>query len=305
MKAFYSDQFVLPLPEGHRFPMRKYALLREYILAEEILIRDDLHVPDATTDVELLRVHTPEYLHKVMTGTLSDKEIRRMGFPWSPDLVERSRRSAGGSIQACRAALHDSIAVNLAGGTHHAFPDYGAGFCVFNDVAVAARAMLAEQRVKQVVVIDCDVHQGDGTAAIFENDPAVFTFSIHAAGNFPFHKQQSDLDIELDDNTGDDAYLAALASGVQHALDLADAELAIYLAGADPYVGDRLGRLAVSKAGLAERDRFVLETCHVRRLPVAVVMSGGYAKDLDDIVDIHVQTVRTAAAIACAITRRI
>lgn len=298
MRAFYSDHFVLPLPEGHRFPMRKYGLLRERILAEGILTHEDLCVPDAATDADILRVHTAAYLGKVEAGTLSEKEIRRLGFPWSPALVERSRRSVGGTIEACRAALCDGIAANLAGGTHHAFPDFGAGFCVFNDVAITARATLAEDRAHRVAIIDCDVHQGDGTAAIFEHDTAVFTFSIHSARNFPFHKQQSDLDIELEDGTGDDAYLAALASGVRHTLDLAEADLIIYLAGADPYAGDRLGRLGVSKAGLAERDRLVLATCRMRGLPVAVVMSGGYARALDDVVDIHVQTIRTAAHIA-------
>jgi acetoin utilization deacetylase AcuC-like enzyme len=295
MKAFYSDVFVLPLPEGHRFPMQKYRLLREQITAEGIIPARNLIVPEAATDEQLALVHDADYIRKVKTGLLSEREIRRLGFPWSPELVERSRRSVGGTINACRAALDEGIAVNLAGGTHHAFPDFGAGFCVFNDVAAAARVMLAEERVQRVVVIDCDVHQGDGTAAIFADDEHVFTFSIHGARNFPFRKQQSDLDIALDDNTGDEDYLAALKTGVNYAVELAGADLAVYLAGADPYSGDKLGRLDVSKMGLAERDRFVLATCHENKLPVAVVMSGGYARDLRDIVEIHAETIRTAA----------
>ncbi len=300
MKAFYADQFVLPLPEGHRFPMRKYALLREALIAQRILRPEMLYVPDAATDSELLRVHSRGYLHKVVSGMLSEKEIRRMGFPWSPQLVERSRRSVGGTISACRAALTEPgrIAANLAGGTHHAHPDFGAGFCVFNDVAVAARAMQAEELAARVTVLDCDVHQGDGTAAIFANDESVFTFSIHGEQNFPFRKQQSDLDIGLDDGANDDTYLSALRYGVTLALDLSGPELVIYLAGADPFEGDRLGRLCLTRRGLAERDRFVLTTCRERNIPVAVVMSGGYARVVDDIVALHAQTIQIASTIA-------
>ncbi len=298
MQGFYCDEFTLPLPPDHRFPMRKYTLLREQIVAEGILAQTSLEVPPAASDTQLLRAHTPEYVHKVATGTLTEKEIRRIGFPWSPALVERSRRSTGGTIAACRAAFQDGLAVNLAGGTHHAFADFGAGFCVFNDVAVAARAMQKEMKLGQVVVIDCDVHQGDGTAAIFRDDPTVFTFSIHGARNFPFHKQQSDLDIELEDGTEDAPYLDAVRHGVETALALVDAELAIYLAGADPYVGDRLGHLGISKAGLAQRDQFVIEACRDRLIPVAIVMAGGYAHDIQDIVDIHAQTIRVAVNVA-------
>lgn len=305
MKAFYADHFVLPLPEGHRFPMRKYELLREAILAQGVLTPGELCVPDAATDAELLRVHEPAYLDKVISGTLSLKEIRRMGFPWSPQLVERSRRSVGGTISACRIALSgpDGIAANLAGGTHHAHADFGAGFCVFNDVAVAARVMQAEGRVQRVTILDCDVHQGDGTAAVFATDSDVFTFSIHGEHNFPFRKQQSDLDIGLDDGADDAAYLDALRHGATLAVELSEPELVIYLAGADPYVGDRLGRLALSKDGLAQRDTFVLAMCREHDVPVAVVMSGGYAKVLDDIVAIHVQTIRIASKLAARQTQ--
>lgn len=278
--------------------MRKYALLREQILDTGTLDPANMIVPDGATDEQILRVHSPEYWNKVKTGDFSDKEIRRMGFPWSMALVERSRRSVGGTISACRAALSEGVAVNLAGGTHHAFPDHGAGFCVLNDAAIAARTMQTEAGIGQVVILDGDVHQGDGTAAIFANDPTVFTFSVHGAHNFPFRKQQSDLDIELDDETGDVGYLAAMKTGVEYALDLADADLAIYLAGADPFEGDRLGRLNVSKSGLAERDRYVLAACLARGIPVVVVMAGGYARAVQDIVDIHLQTVQIAAKMA-------
>ncbi|HEX9617094.1 MAG TPA: histone deacetylase [Anaerolineales bacterium] len=298
MKAFYSDHFVLPLPEGHRFPMGKYSMLREKVLACQLIPPEYLVIPEAASDEQILRVHSETYLERVKTGTLSEREIRRIGFPWSLEMVERSRRSVGGTIQACRAALGDSISANLAGGTHHAYPDHGEGFCVFNDSAVAARAMQAEGRCRRVVILDCDVHQGNGTAAIFAGDPTVFTFSIHGAKNFPFHKEQSDLDVALEDGTGDEVYLEALHLGARQALDRSNPDLAIYLAGADPFYQDRLGRLDLSKAGLAGRDRVVFDLCRSAGLPVAVVMAGGYAREVEDTVDIHLQTIRLAVQVA-------
>jgi acetoin utilization deacetylase AcuC-like enzyme len=224
--------------------------------------------------------------------------VRRIGLPWSPELVERARRSTGGTIAACRAALEDGIAVNLAGGTHHASRDRGQGYCLFNDTVIAARVMQGEGRAKRFVVLDCDVHQGNGTAALATEDPTLFTLSIHNEDNFPLHKEPSDLDIGLSDGTGDADYLAALEPGVRRALALAEADLALYLAGADPHEGDRLGRLALTKAGLAQRDRLVLELCRDARLPVAVLMAGGYGRRVEDTVDIHLQTVRIAAEMA-------
>ena len=271
--------------------MEKYRRLRERVSARG---DDDLCVPDAATDTELMRVHDPAYVRRVVSGGLSYEEIRRIGFPWSPGLVERSRRSVGGTICAARAALEDGLSANLAGGTHHAFADRGEGFCVFNDVAVAARALQAEERVDRVVVLDLDVHQGNGTAAIFSADDSVFTLSVHGANNFPFRKVQGDLDIELPDGTGDDAFLDAVDGGVRTALDQGG-ELAFYVAGADPFEGDRLGRLAVTKAGMAERDRRVFDLCAAAGIPVAVVMSGGYAHDVNDTVDIHEATVLAAS----------
>jgi acetoin utilization deacetylase AcuC-like enzyme len=294
LKIFYTDHFVLPLPPKHRFPMQKYHRLRRRVLEAALVPPEQMIVPPAATDVEITRVHTPDYLRRVQRGELTAKEVRRMGFPWSPELVERARRSCGGTIAACRTALQDGLAVNLAGGTHHAFPDHGEGYCVFNDSAIAARAVQAEGHARRVLIVDCDVHQGNGTAAIFYGDPTVFTFSIHGAKNFPFRKQKSDLDVELEDGTNDDAYLEALERGLRQALNRASAELVIYLAGADPYKEDRLGRLALSKAGLDQRDRLVLERCRAAGLPVAVTMSGGYAPHIEDTVDIHFQTVQTA-----------
>jgi acetoin utilization deacetylase AcuC-like enzyme len=294
MDIFYTDHFVLPLPPGHRFPMEKYARLRERVAAAGLAGDGRLREPAAATDEELARAHDRAYVEKVQTGTLTPAEMKRIGFPWTPAMVERSRRSAGATLEACRAALARGIAVNLAGGTHHAFRDRGEGYCVFNDSAVAALAMQAEGRVRRVAVIDCDVHQGNGTAAILAGDSSVFTFSIHGANNFPFRKEESDLDIELPDGTGDDAYLAALERGVCHALSAGQPELVIFLAGADPFEDDRLGRLALTKEGLAARDRLVLTLCRDAGLPVAITMAGGYARRIDDSVDVHFRTVSIA-----------
>jgi acetoin utilization deacetylase AcuC-like enzyme len=295
MKVFYSDHFVLPLPEGHRFPMVKYSMLRERVARDGICGPGELLTPRAVTDEEILRAHAPDYLKRVASGTLTEKEVRRIGFPWSQKMVERSRRASGGTLGACIAALDEGFAANLAGGTHHAFSDRGEGYCVLNDSAIAARAVQAAGLVERVVIIDTDVHQGNGTAAILRGDPTVFTFSVHGAKNFPFQKEESDLDAPLPDGTGDTEFLAALERGLEVALDAVDASLAIYLAGADPFEGDRLGRLSVSKSGLAERDRIVLETCRERAIPVAVTMAGGYASEVGDTVDVHFQSIRRAA----------
>jgi acetoin utilization deacetylase AcuC-like enzyme len=293
VRIFYSDHYVLPLPPGHRFPMSKYARLRSRVLEGDL--GSAAHVAPAARDEEIVRAHCPGYLGRVVGGTLTRAEQRAIGFPWTPQMVERSRRTSGATVAAARAALADGVAVNLAGGTHHAFRDRGEGFCVLNDSAIAARALQAEGLVERVAVIDCDVHQGNGTASIFRGDASVFTFSIHAANNFPFAKQAGDLDVELLDGTGDREYLHALERGLQATFDRARPALAIYLAGADPYYDDRLGRLALTKQGLLERDRLVLETCARAGVPVAVTMAGGYARDVDDTVEIHCNTVETAA----------
>jgi len=295
MKVFYSDQFVLPLPEGHRFPMKKYSILRERVERDGICEPEELRVPCAVTNEEILRAHEGGYLKKVVAGMLTDKEMRRIGFPWSERMVERSRRASGGTLGACRAALEEGLAANLAGGTHHAFADRGEGFCVFNDSAIAPRALRAEGLVNRVVVLDTDVHQGNGTASVLRGDPNVFTFSIHGAKNYPFHKEESDLDVPLPDGADDEAFLAALSGALDLVLDSATWDLAIFLAGADPFEDDKLGRLCVTKEGLAERDRMVLEGCRERGIPVAVTMAGGYAKRVEDTVDIHFRTISRAA----------
>ncbi len=297
MQLFYSDVFVLPLPAHHRFPMGKYARLRDRLLGGGEFALDDFHVPPPVTDAEIERAHCARYRERVASGGLTAAEQRAIGFPWSERMVERSRRTSGATLAAAREALTRGWAANLAGGTHHAFRDRGEGFCVFNDVAIAARALQAEAGLQRIAVIDCDVHQGNGTASIFAGDDSVFTFSIHGARNFPFAKEASDLDIELADGTGDDEYLWHLAQGLDETLERARPQLAFYLAGADPYAGDRLGRLALTKPGLARRDELVLSTLAARAIPVAIAMAGGYARDIEDSVDIHASTIRIARRI--------
>ena len=297
MKAFYSDTFVLPLPEHHRFPMAKYRLLRERIVAEGILDARSLHVPEPIPWNDLRLVHDAAYIDDIANGTLPADAQRRIGFPWSPMMVERSRRSVGatlaaaGEVLSCRA---HAVSANLAGGTHHAFRDRGEGYCVFNDVAVAAAVLLRDGAIRRAAVVDCDVHQGNGTAAIFRDEPAVFTFSLHGAKNFPFRKETSDLDVTFDDGAGDDEYLAMLERHLPSVLDGHRPDVVFYLAGADPYEGDRLGRLKLTLAGLRARDRMVFDACRARKLPAVVVMSGGYANDVDAIVTIHTNTIREA-----------
>jgi acetoin utilization deacetylase AcuC-like enzyme len=302
VRAFYSDRFVLPLPAGHRFPMSKYRLLRERCEAACPGLR--LEEAQPATDGELALAHEPRYIDAVAHGTLTAAEEREIGFPWSEAMAQRARRSVGASIGAARAALIDGegVAANLAGGTHHAYAGKGSGWCVFNDVAVAARLMQAQwfrlrRELLRVVVIDLDVHQGNGTAAIFRDDASVYTLSVHGARNFPFRKEASDLDIELPDGAGDAVYLDA----VERALGAVRREharvafgLAFFVAGADPHQGDRLGRLRVSFDGLARRDRLVFDACRALGLPVAVSMAGGYGHDVHDTVAVHLRTLQEA-----------
>jgi len=294
IKVFYSDIFTIPLPVKHRFPIGKYKMLRDRLAAAEFASSLELVVAEAASEAQILLVHEEVYLDKVKSGTLNEKELRRLGLPWSTDLFERARRSVGGTIGACRAALGERLGINLAGGTHHAFPDHGEGFCVFNDAAIAARVVLEEGPVQRILILDADVHQGNGTAAIFQEEPRVFTFSIHGEKNFPFRKVAGDLDIGLPDQTGDGAFMAAFTAGIEPVIDRLQPELVIYLAGADPFKGDRLGRLALSKAGLTARDEFVFACCKNREIPLAVAMAGGYAEPISDSVDIQLNTIAAA-----------
>ena len=276
--------------------MAKYAMIRDGVVARGIVARAQLAEPAPASREALTRVHDPGYVDAVLEHGLTDAEQRRLGLPWQPELAERSLRTVQGTIEATRDALASGIGLNLAGGTHHAFPGHGEGFCVFNDVAIAIRTLQAEGRIARAVVVDLDVHQGNGTARIFADDPGVFTFSMHGAGNYPFRKERSRLDLELPDRTGDAAYLALLIEHLDAVLEEARADLVVFIAGADPYQFDRLGRLSLSMAGLEQRDAAVLAACRRRGIPVAVVLGGGYAADLEDVVAIHANTCALLSA---------
>lgn len=309
MKAYCSDHFELPLPLGHRFPMSKYGLLRRQ-LQHQLPNVTLLEAPRAT-DGQLALAHEPDYIHAVTEGSLSVAALREIGFPWSQAMAERSRRSVGATVAAARSALRDGLSASLAGGTHHAYATHGSGFCVFNDVAVAARLMQAEWAAMplpgsgrfgqggrpgplQVAVIDLDVHQGNGTAKIFADDQSVFTLSMHGMKNFPFRKERSDLDVELPDGCADEHYLLALDLALAQLATQFSPGLVFFLAGADPFSGDRLGRLQVSAQGLQERDRRVFDWCRRRAVPMAFVMAGGYGSPIEDTVAIHCNTFRIA-----------
>ncbi len=297
MKAFYCHHFLLPLPDGHSFPMDKYRLLYERVKENSIAWNIDLIEPVAASDQDLLRVHCPDYIRRMSSGKASEQEMRRIGFPWSAQMVERSRRSSGATMQALESAIQgDKISVNLAGGTHHAAYDRGGGYCVFNDSVVAARYVQEKKLAKKILIVDLDVHQGNGTAELCRDDASIFTFSIHAEKNYPAIKPASDLDVPLRNHTGDAEYLDALAQYLPLAIDRAEPDAVIYLAGADPYEGDRLGYLSLTKPGLAQRDRFIMQTCHQANLPLAVSMAGGYCPHVEHIADIHANTVQLAAS---------
>ncbi len=300
MKAFYSDHFVLPLPSEHRFPMAKYAFLRDQI--QQTLPAVQLLEAPSASDGELALAHSPSYIASITDGSLSAAAQREIGFPWSSAMVARSRRSVGATVAAVRCAMSEGLAANLAGGTHHASADKGGGFCVFNDVAVAARLAQAEwgrqagslRSALKVAVIDLDVHQGNGTARIFRDDPSVFTLSLHGEKNFPFRKESSDLDVALPDGCTDADYMSALERALEELANRFQPGLVIYLAGADPFVGDRLGRLHLSFDGLEARDRRIFDWCFERRIPLAFVMAGGYGVKIEETVQVQLNTYRVA-----------
>jgi acetoin utilization deacetylase AcuC-like enzyme len=294
LHCWTSARYTIPLPPGHRFPIAKYAMLRDAVVESGLVAPGDLHEPERASVDALLLVHTERYVRALMAGTLTEAEQRRIGLPWSESLVERSFRAVGGTCEAAAAALDRGVAMNLAGGTHHAFPDHGEGFCVFNDVAVAIRQLQRDGTIRRATVIDLDVHQGNGTHAVFSGDHSVYTFSMHGGRNYPFHKVPGSLDVELADGTGDDAYLTELAAALPRVLTASAPDLAIYLAGADAHEGDRLGRLCLTFDGLARRDAMVLDACREVGIPVAITIAGGYGRDIANSVRAHLNTVEVA-----------
>jgi acetoin utilization deacetylase AcuC-like enzyme len=294
MFALYSDHYVIELPANHTFPIQKYRLVREQLLAEGTLSPGELLEPTLAAPNEVRLVHTEDYWERLTSGTLPESAIRRLGLPWSEALVRRSRASVQGTLTAARIAIRDGIAANLAGGTHHAFPDRGEGYCVLNDIAIATRCLQRDGWIQRMAVIDCDVHQGNGTAAVFADEPDVYTFSIHGVNNYPLVKVPGTLDIGLPDGTGDDEYLRALEPVLPRILTEFRPGLVFYLAGVDPHERDRLGRLRLTHAGLRQRDELVLQACRNANIPVAVTLGGGYGEDIRDTVEAHCNTVRAA-----------
>jgi acetoin utilization deacetylase AcuC-like enzyme len=296
MLVAYTPRYYADIGEGHVFPIRKFELVRERLLAERTLAPGQIVEPQPAPLSDVMLVHTDDYVTRLRAGTLTPRELRRLGLPWSKALVRRSFLATGGTILAARWALREGVGSNLAGGTHHAFADRGEGFCVLNDVAIAIRVLQRDKLIRRAAVVDCDVHQGNGTATIFEGDTDVFTFSMHGAKNYPLFKARSSLDVELPDGTGDADYLDVLAEHLPRVFAHTP-DIVFYLGGADPYAGDKLGRLSLTFKGLRARDELVLRACRERGVPVVTVMSGGYAKEIGDTVEIHCNTIRAVRAI--------
>jgi acetoin utilization deacetylase AcuC-like enzyme len=297
LPVIYHPDYVVPLPLGHRFPMPKFKLLCDRLLQDGVITPDQLYQPGEPPQDWLELVHHPDYVQNYRQGTLDPKAQRRIGLPWSPALVKRTCTAVGGTILTAKLALEQGLACNTAGGTHHAFPDYGAGFCIFNDLAIATRVLQKQGRVNRVLILDLDVHQGDGTAWIFRDDPRVFTFSMHCQDNFPARKQASDLDVPLALGLEDEAYLHCLAQYLPDLLTQVQPDLVLYDAGTDPHRDDLLGKLALSNTGIYKRDRYVLETCVKAGYPVACVIGGGYGKSMDDLIFRHSLLHRAAAEV--------
>lgn len=290
-RLFYSPYYYADIGDEHVFPIRKFELVRDLLVQEGTLKQADIVEPEPADPQDLLLVHTDDYIRRLVSGELTPKELRKLGLPWSRSLVRRTFHAISGTINAARHALVDGVSSNLAGGTHHAFPDRGEGFCVLNDVAVAIRVLQRDGLAERALVIDCDVHQGNGTAHIFRDDQRVFTFSMHGQKNYPLFKERSDLDIELEDGMGDKEYLETLGEALSR-IRVQDPDIIFYLGGADPYEADQLGRLSLTIDGLKRRDRAVLEFARDLRVPVVTTMSGGYAAEISDTVEIHANTIR-------------
>lgn len=297
LPVVYHPEYVAPLPQGHRFPMQKFGLLYQQLQDARIATPASTRAPERISDEELMLVHAPTYVRAFSDGTLPEQAMRRIGLPWSEELVLRTKRAVGGTLLTARLALRERLAVNTAGGTHHAHPEFGSGFCIFNDLAVTARRLVAEGSVQRVLIFDLDVHQGDGTAAAVQDDPAIFCVDIHCADNFPFRKQTSHIDVALPAGTADAEYLGIVRETLERALTTIRPDLVLYDAGVDVFAGDRLGKLAISENGIARRDRLVLSRVRDAGIPVAAVIGGGYQKDLTRLAALHATVHHEAAAL--------
>jgi acetoin utilization deacetylase AcuC-like enzyme len=295
LKIAYHPAYILPVPPNHRFPMSKYELIPGQLLHEGLITDENFFAPGIVSESVILKTHEQNYWHQLRDLTLSPKEQRRIGFEFSPSLIERERLIAQGTIDGCKHAFDFGIAFNVAGGTHHAGTNWGEGFCMLNDQSIASNYLLYNNLASSILIIDLDVHQGNGTAQIFENEPRVFTFSMHGANNFPYRKEKSDLDIPLADGTADDEYLAILKDALPQLIAQQKPEFIFYLSGVDVLETDNLGKLSLSKQGCKERDRFVFEQCIANKIPVQVSMGGGYSPNIRDIIDAHCNTYRLAA----------
>lgn len=293
----YHPDYVTPLPQGHRFPMAKFQEVYHLLLQEQIIAPSQVHTPPVATESQICRVHDATYVSDYLTGGLSEKAMRRIGLPWSPELVTRTCTAVGGTIMTTELAIEYGLACNTAGGTHHAFPDFGSGFCIFNDMGIAAKTLLERGTVNRILIVDLDVHQGDGTAVAFAHEPRVFTFSMHCETNFPFTKQKSDLDVPLPDGLDDDGYLRSLNDHLPGLLHTVRPDLVIYDAGVDPHHSDRLGKLNLTDAGLLKRDEMVLSSCVRQGIPAACVIGGGYDDDIRSLARRHALLHRAASRI--------
>ncbi len=297
LKIAYSDIFKYSVPEKHRFPMQKYTMIPERLLSEGTITQDNFFAPRRLSEAEILTTHTSEYWHKLKTQTLPRKEARAIGFEMTPELVERGRYIAHATYECALYAQQYGVAMNVAGGTHHAFADHGEGFCVLNDVCIASNLLLMRKQASQILIVDLDVHQGNGNASIMQHEPRVFVFSMHGAKNYPFRKQVSDLDIELANDTGDAVYLQVLQDNLPRLIEDVDPDMIFYQSAVDVLATDKLGKLGLTKAGCMARDEYVLEQAKAAGIPVAIVMGGGYSESIEDVVEAHCNTFRAAQQI--------
>ena len=297
MKIAFTEEFILPLPEGHRFPMEKYELVPQQLLYEGTCSDIDFFQPQAVPRAVVELVHAPGYINDLLNLTLNPKSARKLGLPFTSELIEREFLIVGGAIEACHYAIDEGVALSVAGGTHHAYSDSGEGFCIFNDVSVCARYLLKEGLAKKILIVDLDVHQGNGSAKIFEYEKRVFTFSMHGAGNYPMHKEKSDLDIALPDNTNDATYLTILEQHLRQLIKHFCPDFILYVAGVDVLATDRLGKLALTKEGCKRRDELVLKKAFTHHVPILVTMGGGYSEKISDIVEAHCNTYRSVKEI--------